>query len=96
MLNVQRVETPLYLAVMSRHSEVSDALIEAGADINIAGPHGLTPLMVACQSGDDVMVKLLLHHKPNLLLKEAKGIHIHELLAIFCNPSQITCVLASS
>ncbi|KFV61106.1 Ankyrin repeat and protein kinase domain-containing protein 1, partial [Dryobates pubescens] len=45
--------TPLVLAVQRRSPELCSALLERGADPNVADDEGWTPLHFAAQSGDD-------------------------------------------
>ena len=39
--------TPLILAIAYHRLEIVKLLIENGADVNLAGPKGMTPLMIA-------------------------------------------------
>jgi ankyrin len=44
-------ETPIYLAAQEDHTEVTKALVEHGANPNVAWYHGRTPLSAACTRG---------------------------------------------
>ena len=55
-----RDKTALFYAVESEHPEVIWLLLKYGANPNIAGPEGVTPLMLAAQQGDNAVVRLLL------------------------------------
>lgn len=48
-------------------------LIKAGLDINIADPHGNTPLHLLAAQGQSKLVQILLEHKANPLLKNSAG-----------------------
>lgn len=51
---------PLHVAVEHGHGEVAAFLVrERGADVNAAGPRGLSALAVAAKEGDAEMVRLL-------------------------------------
>ncbi|EMI56167.1 ankyrin repeat-containing protein [Rhodopirellula sallentina SM41] len=52
-------KTPLMFA---RHADVVETLVAAGADPNQTDDDGITPLMIACQSGKLDLVKMLLDH----------------------------------
>ncbi len=51
--------TALYYAVSRKHTDVARLLLADGADANIPGPHGVTPLHLAANYGDMDMVRLL-------------------------------------
>lgn len=58
--------TPLLYAVDCANLSTCQALIKAGASIDL-GHAGFTPLMLACQKGNTEIVRLLIKHKANIL-----------------------------
>ena len=54
--------TPLLIASRSGHAEMVAALVNAGADANLATTNGATPLMFAAQAGSVDAVKALIAH----------------------------------
>jgi len=52
--------TPLMFAAMSGRGSLAKLLVEAGADVDAADPHGNTALMKACQAGKPKTVRCLL------------------------------------
>jgi ankyrin repeat protein len=52
--------TALWIASCGRHVEVVEALLNAGADPNVASYKGDSPLVPACQKGAEVIIELLL------------------------------------
>ena len=57
--------TPLYTAVKRGLSDVADALIKAGADVNAVCANGDTPLHVAARKGDVASIRALVA-SPNI------------------------------
>ncbi|KAL4883188.1 ankyrin repeat-containing domain protein [Aspergillus karnatakaensis] len=55
--------TPLMWAISHNRLSIVTALLEAGADGNIPGPSGQTPLFEAAAAKKEAIVKLLLAHK---------------------------------
>jgi ankyrin repeat protein len=51
---------PLHSAVAGRRHDVVEALVAAGADVNVTQRHGYTPLLGAAENGDAETVELLL------------------------------------
>ena len=45
-------QTPFFLAVQESHIDCAHALLDHGADMNVKGPHGLTPLHHASATND--------------------------------------------
>ncbi len=62
--------TPLIMASMSGNADVIEALIAAGADVNMAKSTGATPLMLAAASGKVDAVRSLLDHGAGVNAKE--------------------------
>lgn len=56
--------TPLQLAILNMHTEVSELLIKKGADVNVLDDRGNTLLHYTCKNGDGNTLKLLLKHGP--------------------------------
>jgi ankyrin repeat protein len=54
--------TPLLMAVFRGQRETMRILLEAGADPNVRGSEGDSPLRWCVEQGDREMVELLLHH----------------------------------
>jgi ankyrin repeat protein len=52
--------TPLYTAAGGGHADVVAALIQYGADVNLASSNGATPLQAATMRGHRDVVELLL------------------------------------
>ncbi|XP_045198058.2 M-phase phosphoprotein 8-like [Mercenaria mercenaria] len=67
-------KTLLMFSVQQGHDDISDLLIEHGADINAQMDNGMTPLMIACHSAEVSTVNLLLElgAKVNLESKDRK------------------------
>jgi hypothetical protein len=64
--------TPLLMACCYGHTPCVDALLNFGADANIAGKHGITPTFFTCQENKPDCLKLLIAkkadlNKPNLM-----------------------------
>lgn len=59
--------TPLQLAVLEMKKESVIALLEAGANTEVLGEDGNTPLLVACRNSDrsEDIIKILLEHGAN-------------------------------
>jgi len=55
-----RGDTPLLAACRRGHDNTVDTLLVAGADVNISGADGRTPLMVSADRGDHVVLNKLL------------------------------------
>src|SRR5262249_47289444 len=62
-------QTPLHLAASFGEIRTARVLIEAGADVNAAGPMDQTPLHNAASRGHVAVVELLLEHKADVNAK---------------------------
>jgi ankyrin repeat protein len=58
--DAQRDATPLLMAVFRNQPEVVRLLLDAGADVNVVGGEGDSPLRWAAQQGDIELARLLL------------------------------------
>ncbi len=67
--------TPLHFAVLGRHIEATEFLLNAGVNIDAQNNRGDTPLHLACDHGDDLIeiTKRLLGKRPNLNLTNKHG-----------------------
>ena len=54
--------TALHWSVHRDNLELTSVLLDAGADVNAADDHGVTPLALACVNGSAAMVELSLKH----------------------------------
>ncbi|KAF6215003.1 hypothetical protein GE061_009751 [Apolygus lucorum] len=52
----------LHYAILHRHSEMIELLLEAGAMVNIRDDHGSTPLIVAAVTAQPTIIRLLLKY----------------------------------
>ena len=60
---------PLHFAMSGRHTAVAEALLDAGADPNVVGNYGRTPLVMAIYEDDIEGVRLLLRRGANVNLQ---------------------------
>ena len=61
--------TPLYIAAQNGHTDIVDALLATGADINKATNDSVTPLAIAAYKGHEPVVKLLLTQNANPFMR---------------------------
>lgn len=64
---------PLHYAAngdSTRHHEVAEVLLEAGADVDIKNGEGETPLHLAAARGNEQMVDVLLKHGASVTLED--------------------------
>jgi len=61
--------TALHKASMYGHGPVVEALIAAGAELNVVDTHGRTPLMLSCHNGEEAVLKALLESGASTLPK---------------------------
>jgi ankyrin repeat protein len=66
-------KTPLFAACEKGHTDIADALLIAGADINTKNNNGKTPLFAACEKGHTEIIKFLLFRGANLYDKDNIG-----------------------
>jgi ankyrin repeat protein len=79
--------TPLHYACAKGHLEVSSFLLANGANVNATSLGGTTPLMMAVQSGNEYLVKLLLDKGADLQLRNAEGISAIDIAEIYNKPA---------
>ena len=65
--------TPLLYAARGGCLECVDALVNAGADVNLPTPEGATPMMIALDNNSNDVAKYLLEHKGNPHLWDVYG-----------------------
>jgi ankyrin repeat protein len=75
--------TPLHYACAKGHLEVARFLIANGAVVDSLSPGDTTPLMMAVQSGNEYLVKLLLDKGANLQLRNAAGFSAIDIADIY-------------
>jgi ankyrin repeat protein len=78
--------TPLHYACAKGHLDVAQFLIANGAKVDSLSLGGTTPLMMAVQSGNELLVKLLLDKGANLQLRNAEGITAIDIADIYGKP----------
>jgi ankyrin repeat protein len=79
--------TPLHYACSKGHLEVAQFLIANGAKVDSLSLGGTTPLMMAVQSGNELLVKLLLDKGANLQLRNAEGASAIDIADIYSKPA---------
>jgi ankyrin repeat protein len=65
--------TLLHLAVGQNQKEMTEYLLDEGADVNAVTTDGLTPLHMAAQNGNIPIAQILLDHKAKINAVDAKG-----------------------
>jgi len=65
--------TPLHHAIHKNQPGSVRLLLELGAAVNARSPHGVTPLMMAAGYGYDGIVRILLDHHADPVLKDEHG-----------------------
>jgi ankyrin repeat protein len=78
--------TPLHYACAKGHIEVAQFLLANGANVNSLSLGGTTPLMMAVQSGNELLVKLLLDKSADLRLRNANGLTAIDIADIYNKP----------
>lgn len=79
--------TPLHYACAKGHLDVAQFLLANGAMIDSLSLGGTTPLMMAVQSGNDYLVKLLLDKGSNLQLRNEAGFSAIDIADIYNKPA---------
>jgi len=79
--------TPLHYACAKGHLDVASLLISNGANVNSLSLGGTTPLMMAVQSGNELLVKLLLDKGADLQLRNAEGVSAIDIADIYNKPT---------
>ena len=78
--------TPLHYACAKGHLDIAQFLIANGAKVDSLNLGGTTPLMMAVQSGNELLVKLLLDKGANLQLRNAEAITAIDIADIYGKP----------
>jgi ankyrin repeat protein len=78
--------TPLHYACSRGHLEVAQYLIANGAIIDSLSPGNTTPLMMAVQSGNEQLVKLLLDKGADLQVRNTNGLSAIDIAIIYQKP----------
>ena len=78
--------TPLHYACANGHLDIAQFLIANGASIDSLSQGNTTPLMMAVQSGNEVLVKLLLDKGADLQLRNSQGLSAIDIAAIYEKP----------
>ena len=78
--------TPLHYACAKGHLEVSQYLIANGAIVDALSPANTTPLMMAVQSGNEALVKLLLDKGADLQIRNSQGFTAIDIALIYEKP----------
>lgn len=78
--------TPLHYAASKGQLEVAQFLITSGALVDSLNLGGTTPLMMAVQSGNEYLVKLLLDKGANLQLRNSLGLSAIDIADIYNKP----------
>ena len=78
--------TPLHYACAKGHLEVTQFLISNGAIVDSVSLNATTPLMMAVQSGNERLVKLLLDKGADLQLRNSQGLSAIDIADIYDKP----------
>ena len=78
--------TPLHYACAKGHLDIAKFLIANGAKVDSLSLGGTTPLMMAVQSGNELLVKLLLDKGANLQLRNSESITAIDIADIYRKP----------
>ncbi|GFU11197.1 ankyrin-3 [Nephila pilipes] len=86
------VNTPLHLAVLHEHFEISKILLLNGADPNIQNEYGITPLHIAAEKGNTNLVEILLEEKADVFITDYRNRSVIEL-AVLSNQLDVVKLL---
>ena len=75
--------TPLHYASSRGHLEVAEFLIANGAIVDSMSPGNTTPLMMAVQSGNEQLIKLLLDKGADLQIRNTNGLTAIDIAVIY-------------
>lgn len=78
--------TPLHYASANGHLEIAQYLLANGAIVDALSPGNTTPLMMAVQSGNESLVKLLLDKGADLQLRNSQGFTAIDIALIYEKP----------
>jgi len=78
--------TPLHYASSRGHLEVAQYLLANGAIVDSMSPTNTTPFMMAVQSGNEQLVKLLLDKGADIQLRNANGLTAIDIAVIYEKP----------
>ena len=78
--------TPLHYACAKGHLDVAQFLINKGAIIDSLSPGDTTPLMMAVQSGNEPLIKLLLDKGADLQIRNSVGLSAIDIAVIYEKP----------
>ena len=78
--------TPLHYASARGQIEIAQFLIANGATVDALSPGDTTPLMMAVQSGNESLVKLLLDKGADLKLRNSVGFSAIDIAVIYEKP----------
>ncbi|XP_060080735.1 serine/threonine-protein kinase TNNI3K-like [Ylistrum balloti] len=65
--------TPLHIAAKCGHAEITSALLESGAKVNVEDAVKFSPLHVACNFGQERVVELLISHGADVNISGGVG-----------------------
>ena len=75
--------TPLHYACAKGHFEVAQYLLMNGAAVDSLSPGDTTPLMMAVQSGNEPLIKLLLDKGADLQIRNSVGLSAIDIAVIY-------------
>ena len=78
--------TPLHYACAKGQLEIAQYLLANGAIVDSLSPGNTTPLMMAVQSGNEILVKLLLDKGADLQLRNSQGLSAIDIAVIYEKP----------